>query len=712
MASRGPRPIVAALCGVLGILLMLAAVLLGYATRSVFNDRAFSERIAASLEDPRVANYVAERIADAAIRAKPDLVGLRPVLVGLARTVVASSPFRAAVRRSARTLHRAIMSGTGTEIVLGVQDLGAMLQSMAATQPALAQKIPPQLSAALGQIQSLPAGARAIRLVRFANRMRVATLALLLVGLALCAAGVWLSGDKRHAILRIGVWLTALGLLLAITARFGGAAVALFVHPAATGSALHGLAGAFLGGLILWGAGLGFAGLVLAAAAASLLERVPLQHWGERALAWLFGPQPRMRWRFVRGLLGVAVGAAVLWRPLPALTVLGWCAALVLAFAGLREAFVAALHLLPEIQAKAAQAGGAKHPASRWAVPVLSTVVAAMLVVTGWAVFRSASGPPEEQEITACNGSRLLCDRRLDQVVFPATHNSMGGADLPGWMFPNQSAGIPRQLEDGIRAFLIDLHYGTPYGDKVKTELDNEQNAMAKYESAVGKEGMDAALRIRDRLVGEKKGERDVYLCHGFCELGATRLVPVLREVREFLVRNPGEVLIFDLQDESVTPQDVERCFRESGLIDFVYRGSARPPWPTMRELVDTDQRVLVMAENHWQGVDWDHSTFEVMQETPYEFHDPSQFSNRPNRGGASGSLMLLNHWIETTPMPKPSNAQIVNAHDVLMARIRAFGRERGRFPNVVAVDFYGVGDLIPVVRELNAGIGAGPPRR
>ena len=66
MASRPPHPFLAALCGALGILLILAAVLLGYATRSLFNDRAFSDRIAASLEDPRVANYVAVQIADAA----------------------------------------------------------------------------------------------------------------------------------------------------------------------------------------------------------------------------------------------------------------------------------------------------------------------------------------------------------------------------------------------------------------------------------------------------------------------------------------------------------------------------------------------------------------------------------------------------------------------------------------------------------------------
>src|SRR5262249_51516877 len=158
----------------------------------------------------------------------------------------------------------------------------------------------------------------------------------------------------------------------------------------------------------------------------------------------------------------------------------------------------------------------------------------------------------------------------------------------------------------------------------------------------------------------------------------------------------------FIIQDEGVSPRDIERCFKDGGLIDFVYRGPARPPWPTLREMVESDQRVLVLAEHDTTGVGWYHPAVEGCQETPYEVHDPGEFSNRPNRGGTRGSLCLLNHWIESVPSPKPTNAAIVNAHDALAARIRAFQRVRGRLPNIVAVDFYGTGDLIRVVREFN----------
>ena len=234
----------------------------------------------------------------------------------------------------------------------------------------------------------------------------------------------------------------------------------------------------------------------------------------------------------------------------------------------------------------------------------------------------------------------------------------MGGADNPGWMFPNQSRSIPGQLEDGVRAFLIDAHYGMPVGERVKTLLENEGTAMSKYEAAVGKEGMAAALRIRDRMVGGDERQRAVYVAHGFCELGATRLTETLEEMRDFLVANPGEILIVVIQDEGVAPRDIARCFEESGLVDFVYRGPATPPWPTLRQMAESDQRVLVMAENDATGVPWYHQAFDVMQETPYTIHEATQFTERPNRGGSKGSLLLMNHWIETTPMPRPSNAQ------------------------------------------------------
>ncbi len=79
----------------------------------------------------------------------------------------------------------------------------------------------------------------------------------------------------------------------------------------------------------------------------------------------------------------------------------------------------------------------------------------------------------------------MLCSRPLDQVFFAATHNSYAASAEPGWHFANQTYPIPRQLDDGIRALLIDVHYGVsdPATGRVRTDFAAEgadRNKVAK----------------------------------------------------------------------------------------------------------------------------------------------------------------------------------------------------------------------------------------
>jgi len=167
---------------------------------------------------------------------------------------------------------------------------------------------------------------------------------------------------------------------------------------------------------------------------------------------------------------------------------------------------------------------------------------------------------------------------------------------------------------------------------------------------------------------------------------------------------HPNEVLIVVVQDEGPTPQDLARAIDASGLSSFVYRGRTSPPWPTLGEMIQANQRVVVLMENSGPdpAVPWIHNAFDVLQETPYHFSKASEFSCAANRGAPSNSLFLLNHWIDTTPAPRPSNAAKVNAYDVLLGRARQCQKERGLLPNVIAVDFYRTGDLMQVVDTLN----------
>lgn len=699
------RSYLGAICTVLGIVTLTLGLLLGYASRMIFNSDAFADRVAASLEDPGVAAYVANRVTEGVIAKERDVTAFKPLIEATTRSLVASEPFRGIVRRAARTSHAAMMSGRGQRMLLNLADVGVILRSALSTHPELAQKIPPQVSAIVGSSDDAPGGKFALNLMQIAQRSRLSALALLILGVGLSVLGVFLSPSRRTTLFRIGLSLAIIALVLRLTVRFGGEILALFAKDPAGGKAFAGIWHAFLGGFMTWALVLGGIGLVLVAAVYSLFEKVKVSEIGASAWKWLT-TVPSGKWQQAgRGAGFVAVGLLASLAPNAVLTVLAFLAGLVVSFIGLQELFHLLMRAVPqaEFQKKTAQvADSEKSSFSRISLFVVGGAAVALIVGAIFFLKNTAEAEEISKTITACNGYPELCDRRLNEVVFPATHNSMSGADVPNWLFPNHEKGIQGQLNDGIRAFLIDAHPGVPVEDKVKTLLEDEEKARQKYEAALGKEGIDAAMRIRDRLVGMEEGKKGVYMCHGFCELGASALVPTLEQIREFLVANPNEVIIIVIQDEGVTPQDIEKCFQESRLIDFVYHGAAGPQWPTLREMVASDERVVVMCESGTPGVAWIHPAFEVMAETPYSFHKPEEFSCKANRGGTSASLFLINHWIDSSPAPKPSNAEIVNAYDFLLNRARQCQEERKHLPNLIAVDFYRTGDLLKVVNTLN----------
>ena len=197
------------------------------------------------------------------------------------------------------------------------------------------------------------------------------------------------------------------------------------------------------------------------------------------------------------------------------------------------------------------------------------------------------------------------------------------------------------------------------------------------------------------------------------CEFGATDFVAALRAVRAFLDHHPAEVLILFVEDH-VSAADAVAALEEGGLAALAYAHRPGAPWPTLRELIARNERVLVMAEHSGfpadaAAPDWYHAGFEPTQETPFDFASAEESSSAPNRGRADGPLFQLNHWIATYP-PRVEDAERVNALDVLLARAEACRAARGQIPNVVAVDFHGTGELLRVVDILNRVAPAAPP--
>ena len=132
------------------------------------------------------------------------------------------------------------------------------------------------------------------------------------------------------------------------------------------------------------------------------------------------------------------------------------------------------------------------------------------LLVAGAGVGRRAGGARRPTG----GASRTL--QRLPRAVRPSarTRRVRGDAQLdgrrqePGWLFAAQDAGIHAQLDDGIRALLIDTHYGfaTPRG--VATELAAGSSSREKVASGGGggvrahRRAAAQADRVRRRRTG------------------------------------------------------------------------------------------------------------------------------------------------------------------------------------------------------------------
>lgn len=305
----------------------------------------------------------------------------------------------------------------------------------------------------------------------------------------------------------------------------------------------------------------------------------------------------------------------------------------------------------------------------------------------------------------SCNGSASLCSRPLNEVIFPGTHNSFAAASEPGWYFANQTYPIRRQLDDGIRALLIDIHFGVydAATGRVRTDLAAEGSDRNKAAQQLS----PAALRVADRVaggigLGALKGTPEPYLCHTLCELGAEPLDQELRVIATFLHRHPDQVLIVVVEDY-VPPSTIEQSFADTGLSRFAATLSTRAQPPTLGQLVRSGHRLLVFAEVDGGTPSWYMPAFSFIQDTPLGALHPGQLSCARYRGSAHSPLLLLNHWIPPFPPSPTINAQIGRA-SFLRARVAHCERARDVRGAIVAVDFYQRTAVVKVARQLNTG--------
>lgn len=263
-----------------------------------------------------------------------------------------------------------------------------------------------------------------------------------------------------------------------------------------------------------------------------------------------------------------------------------------------------------------------------------------LLWLAGWSLLVPARGGP-----------------RYDEVLWLATHNAFNASE-DGFLLPNQGRGLAGQLQDGIRAFLLDVH------------------------------AQDGQLVLRH---GDHAWAR---------RLGSAPLAPALEQFTTFLHEHPHAVLTLWFENHA-DPEALAAALEQAGLDAFAWSQPTRQPWPELAELRAQGRRaVLFLQEGEsprpWLLPLWDHA-----RDTPYSAACAGDLRNAGGRGQDSAGLLIVNHFL-TRISGSPELAATIHGADFLRERLEAAEKELRDRPTLLVVDFYEVGEGIEVVNARN----------
>ncbi len=691
--ARQPLSVVLLVVGCLFVFLGTAAF---YAASEILEPDPFADRAVSTLDNSEVRDLAARELTQNVVeKVDPDLITAQPIIEAAAGAVIDTPAFKTALRQGIVSAHSAVFKGND-EALVTVANIGVLVsEALKQFQPNLAKNIPPGLDSTLVDIGK---GKAATDAAQVADDIRILGLALTPIGILLLFGSVMTLGDRRRGVIRVGAGLAAVGLAAVVVLGIAHGIIRAQVEDNSDKLALDAFWGSFVGPLRNWYLVLGGLGVVISSAAASALRPYdlgePLQKFWRRVSTEPESTGKRLLWAL--GL--VIVGLIMVFSPetiVDGLVIIGGAYLL-------SRAVGTAISLAARSEATVEESHAERKRIAVWTAGGIIVAILASIGLGALLIRGEEAKEAVVADTKGCNGREELCERNLDQVAFGATHNSYAGANYPGFVFPEQDDTIPEQLDAGIRGLWIDTYYGIP-GKRVFTQTDRIDPALsAMIKDELGPKFTAAGERIRAQIAKPPAdAQSEIFLCHAFCELGAVSAGETFKQIAEFLEKNPREVLIIDLEDYT-TPEDTQKLIESTGLVDYIYKGPQGPPWPTLQEMIDSGGRVLLVAEHETGGASWYRPLNPTIQETEFKFKKISEFTCKGGRGKRSDTIFLINHWIDTDPTPKPTNAQKANAKNVLLKRARKCEKQRNRFPNILNVDFYKQGDLFGAVRELN----------
>src|SRR3954471_14473785 len=307
MSPRGRR-LASRLLVVLASVAIVLTLVVGYVRHTAVDSNQFANRATVVLQDKSVRSLIAERVTDDVVLEKQgDLLAARPIIEAAVSGIIGSRPFTTLFRAGVRDVHRALFDRDQHTVTLTLADVGTVVKAAVdKLRPSLAKKVESNADVALIRRDVTDVGAE---LARFADRVKMLTLVLLIVSVLLVGAAVAISPDRRRTTIELGVGAAIGGILIVVAYSVTRSIAIHHLDDPDAQSAASAVWAAFLADLRTASWILAGAGAIVAAAAASILRPVdggePLRRLGR----WAATEPQQPRRRALRGiaLIGLCV---------------------------------------------------------------------------------------------------------------------------------------------------------------------------------------------------------------------------------------------------------------------------------------------------------------------------------------------------------------------------------------------------------------------
>ncbi|CAB4601882.1 unannotated protein [freshwater metagenome] len=741
-------------CAILFFVTFTLGVTSIWTRMTVFDSARFAERAERVLDSQAVRSKLADEITDAIINTGPsNLASFRTIIRSTLDPILQTPAFRSIFRRALDTSHDYLFTQSGnTQVINLSESLNVLSGSLQATNPDLATSIPTGTNELLVKIGDQTRG---LGLWRIAERLTLAGAGLLLAAGLFAFGTIALDTNRHRSTFALGISAAFSGIVMFVLATIAPIIAGSYANDPDTERAFVSAAEFFVSDYRLysiWIVGFGVVLCAFGTATAPHGEAVTVRSVIDRARFVIDRHKPTsQRGQIVHAVLLMVIGFIIVIERETVIPLLVIVVGAVLAYVGASQ-LLSIVGRRSTVTTRSAALADVKevrlnNPTMR--VALMVTVLLISIGAGAWFTTSDARSQTAANEQRKCNGFPELCDKPLNEVAFLGAHNAMSTAADPGWLFYEQTKSIPAQLDFGVRALLVKTHYGIPttvnitganavITDSIAELAVNpidQDDQYSNQQQAKAKE-LQANIKVDPNL-------RDVYLCHVYCEYGATKFTTALGYTRQFLNDNPDNVIIWFIGDY-VSKADTEKALREAKVFDRVWDYDPTAPMPTLGEMIDAKKNIVMISEFSGAPPAWNIKGYGVFQDTPFTFRKDSELyapgsskytgtatvegpipatvtgadgteqwtkdwagipSCAPNRGTPRSPLFQINHWI--TPAgaaPTIGEAKDVNAYDVLMPRVRDCMTQRGKFPTIVGVNFVEIGDALQVVNELNSG--------